>query len=88
MILLVSLFPLPTKAQTVDDKGLEIVLEADNRDTGWGDSKQKLVMTLRNKHGEKSKREIRGRSLEVPGDGDKSLTIFDTPKDVKGNSLS
>ena len=32
-------------------------------------------------------REIRVRVLEVEGDGDNSLTIFDTPKDVKGTAF-
>jgi len=87
MILLATLFPLPAKAETPAEKGLKIAIEADKRDSGWGDSKQEFTMILRNRHGEESKREIRGRSLEVPGDGDKSLTIFDTPKDVKGTAF-
>jgi len=59
----------------------------DARDTGWGDSKANMVMILRNKHGQKSKRKIRIRSLEVPGDGDKSMSVFDSPRDVKGTAF-
>ena len=44
-------------------------------------------MTLRNKHGKESKRAIRSKTLEVTGDGDKSLSIFDTPRDVKGTAF-
>jgi hypothetical protein len=44
-------------------------------------------MVLRNKQGQESVREIRNRTLEVEGDGDKSLIIFDKPNDVKGTAL-
>lgn len=44
-------------------------------------------MVLKNRHGQKSTRNIRIRVLEVKGDGDKTLTIFATPKDVKGTAF-
>jgi hypothetical protein len=44
-------------------------------------------MILRNRHGDTSEREIRVRALEVQGDGDKSLTIFDRPADVAGTAF-
>ena len=87
MLLLASLFPIPAKAEAPEEKGLTIAIEADKRDSGWGDSQQDVMMILRNRHGEESKREIRGKSLEVKDDGDKSLTIFDTPRDVKGTAF-
>ncbi len=46
-----------------------------------------LLMILKNKHGQQSARKIRVRTLEVEGDGDKSLTIFDNPRDVKGTAF-
>ena len=46
-----------------------------------------MVMILRNRHGEESRRRIRLRTLEVDNDGDKSLTIFDSPKDVTGTAF-
>lgn len=46
-----------------------------------------MRMTLRNKHGQESLRLIRVRTLEVVDDGDKSLTIFDNPRDVKGTAF-
>ncbi|KZX80363.1 hypothetical protein A3715_37745, partial [Oleiphilus sp. HI0009] len=42
---------------------------------------------LRNKQGEESIRSLRVKSLEVEDDGDKSMTIFDEPKDVRGTAL-
>ena len=40
-------------------------------------------MILRNKKGDESSRQIRVKTLEVEGDGDKSPSIFDEPADVK-----
>lgn len=74
-------------AQTAEEKGLAIAVEADKRDTGWGDSSNEMFMTLRNAQGQESKRQMRTRALEVKGDGDKSLTIFDQPRDVKGTAF-
>ena len=47
----------------------------------------KTKMILRNKSGGESVRTMRIKTLEVKGDGDKSLTIFDTPRDVKGTGF-
>jgi len=74
-------------AQTAEEKGLAIAVEADKRDQGWGDQKTQLKMILRNRHGEKSIRETHGKALEVKGDGDKSIIVFDTPRDVKGTAF-
>ncbi len=74
-------------AQTAEEKGLAIAIEADKRDTGWGDSSTKMFMTLRNAQGQESKRQMRTKALEVNGDGDKSVTIFDEPRDVKGTAF-
>lgn len=80
---------LPVLAQTTDpvQRGLEIAQEADQRDEGWGDSSTVMTMTLRNKQGQESTREMRSRALEVADDGDKGLIIFDHPKDVRGTAL-
>jgi outer membrane lipoprotein-sorting protein len=79
--------PMSTSAQTPEDRGLEIATEADRRDTGWGDSQASMLMTLRNKKGQESVREIRNKSMEMEGDGDKALSIFDSPADVKGTAF-
>jgi outer membrane lipoprotein-sorting protein len=44
-------------------------------------------MILRNRHGQESTRQIRNQTLEVKNDGDKSLVIFDHPRDVKGTAF-
>jgi len=68
-------------------KGLAIAVEADKRDTGFSDQTANMVMELRNKQGDVSTRTIRIKTLEVIGDGDKSLSIFDKPADVKGTAF-
>ncbi len=73
--------------QTAEEKGYNIALEADVRDTGFGDSTSDLKMILRNRHGQESNRELRNKTLEVDGDGDKSLVIFDKPRDVQGTAF-
>ena len=88
MMMFSFLFPLPaTAANSAEEKGLAIALEEDGRDAGFGDFTADLLMTLMNKHGQKSIRKIRVRTLEVKNDGDKTLTIFDNPKDVKGTAF-
>ncbi|TCK19308.1 outer membrane lipoprotein-sorting protein [Thiogranum longum] len=82
-----SAFSSPLLADTADDRGLEIAVEADKRKNGFGDFTADLLMVLRNKQGEESTRELRSKNLEVEGDGDKSLTIFDRPQDIKGTAL-
>lgn len=75
------------QAQTAEEKGLEIAKKSDAQDSGWQDQTADLIMILRNKRGDEAKREIRTRALEIQGDGDKSMSIFDTPADVKGTAF-
>ena len=86
---LLTLLSLPFNllAQTAEERGLEIAVEADRRDTGFHDSQASMRMILRNKRGDESTREIRVRTLEQLDDGDKSLTIFDRPADVRGTNF-
>jgi outer membrane lipoprotein-sorting protein len=74
-------------AQDAEQKGLEIAKERKARDLGWGDSVASMSMILRNAQGKKSERKIRSKTLEVADDGDKGLTIFDQPRDVKGTAF-
>ena len=85
--ILLCLLSLGVHAETPEEKGLAIAKEADSRDSGFVDHTNDVVMILRNKQGQESRREIRSKTLEVDGDGDKSLTIFDEPRDVKGTAL-
>ena len=74
-------------AETAEQKGLAIAAEADKRDSGFIDSSATLTMELRNKQGDTSSRQLRVKTLEVKGDGDKGLSVFDDPADVKGTAF-
>ena len=76
-----------TVAQTPEEKGFAIALETDNRDKGWRDSSASMRMVLRNRHGQESVRQIRVVNLEMESDGDKGLTVFDEPRDIKGTAF-
>lgn len=89
IVLVMMVFAARVVAQdkTPEQRGLEIALEQDKRDVGFKDSQSTLTMILRNRHGEETTRELRNRTLEVDADGDKTLVIFDTPRDVKGTAF-
>lgn len=71
------------------EKGKEIATKSDHSDAGFTSSEAEMLMILENEYGETSERELRQKVLEMPGDdiGDKSLIVFDRPRDVEGTSL-
>lgn len=78
---------IAAEQMSAEQKGLEIITEVDKRDTGFGDTKATLKMRLTNRVGEESIRSLKLNTLEVIGEGDKSLTIFDNPRDIKGTAF-
>lgn len=76
----------PLYAQTPEELGLEISTKVNEENDGFGDSTSSMTMTLINRKGKKSVRRMRAKTLEVANDGDKSMTIFDEPADVKGTA--
>ncbi len=81
------LTPLFVSAQSAEERGLEIAKEADRRADGFDDFRAEMQMILRNRQGDESTRQIRVLGFEVDGDGDKGLSIFDEPADVKGTAM-
>jgi len=86
-ILILLVLSPPLMAETAAEKGLRIAKAADRHDSGWQDQTADLVMILRNRKGDRSRRTIRTKTLEVQGDGDKALSLFDEPADVKGTAM-
>jgi outer membrane lipoprotein-sorting protein len=90
-LLVIAASPMAASASAPSEsavaQGLAIAQEEDRRENGFGDYTSLLVMTLRTAEGKEARREMRLLNLEVAGDGDKSLTIFDAPKDVEGTAL-
>lgn len=82
-----TIAPIGLMAQTAEEKGLQIAKDAKAYDKGFGDFTANMRMTLTNKNGDKSVRNIEIRTLEVDGDGDKSLSLFQEPADVKGTAM-
>ncbi len=73
-------------AQTAEDRGLQIAIAAEEADLGFESSTVELKMILKNKNGQTSERSMTTRTLELTEDGDKSLIVFNSPKDVKGTA--
>jgi len=74
---------------TPEQKGLAIAVEAHKRGEGFQDSVATLVMILSNRQGRKSYRKLKIKTFEMtdPKVGDKSLVIFDSPRDIKGTAF-
>ena len=72
-----------------ESRGFEIAARSDRTDLGFNDSVVDLQMVLRNAAGQESTRSLRIMTLEKPDEsvGDKSLVIFDTPRDIEGTAL-
>jgi len=88
MAALLMLFLVPlAQAQTASEKGLEIAKAAQAFDEGFVDFTANMNMILKTQKGDTSTRIIRIKTLEVENDGDKSLSIFDEPADVKGTAM-
>ena len=86
---------VPGHAQTADavptgspeEIGLQIATESRERARGFGNFTARQTMVLRNKQGQESRRELRVKVLEVEGNGDRSLFVFDEPRDVSGTAM-
>ena len=86
-VALMAVFTISGQSMANPERGLEIAAERKARDEGWQDSVATMEMILKNAQGESSTRAMRLKSFEVANDGDKGLTIFDQPRDVKGTAF-
>jgi outer membrane lipoprotein-sorting protein len=81
------LMAAPVLAQAPNSRADSIVAEADRRQSGFGDYTAAVTMTLRDTGGSARVREMRILGLEAAEDGDKTLVIFDVPRDLEGTSI-
>ncbi len=86
-VIILGLFTNLVQASAPEETGTAIAIERKTRDSGWGDSLYNVTMLLRDAQGKEDIRKLRLKTLEVIGDGDKSLTVFDEPRDVKGTAF-
>lgn len=77
---------LVSVAQSPEEKGLNIARKADEADKGFESSQASLKMILTNKNGQASERFLENKTLELHEDGDKSLIVFNSPRDVEGTA--
>ncbi|KPK57901.1 MAG: hypothetical protein AMS21_11025, partial [Gemmatimonas sp. SG8_38_2] len=84
--LLLPSFLSQAEAQTPEDTGRDIAVEADRRARGYHDFTARLTMVLRNRDGKEKTRELRVMGLET-ADGDRTLVVFDFPRDLQGTAL-
>lgn len=71
---------------TEAEKGHKIAVEVDQQDSGFVDLLTEMTMTLKDKGGIESKRQLRIKTIEQ-NEGDKTITVFDSPIDQKGVAL-
>ena len=78
-------------AVAAEDRGLAIARDARARKQGFGSFTASQTMVLRNRQGRESRRHLRVKVLEAAGeaegDGDRSLFVFDEPRDVRGTAF-
>ncbi|MCY4309816.1 MAG: outer membrane lipoprotein-sorting protein [Rhodospirillaceae bacterium] len=79
--------PAARAAESAEERGRMIATDARQRVKGFGNFTADLTMTLRNKRGQESKRELRLKVMEVEGDGDRTIFVFDRPRNVKGTGF-
>ena len=88
-ILIAVILSSPALSQTAEEKGFEIAARSDRSDRGFSDSTVDLKMILRNSANKESSRTLEIKTLEIPDEnvGDKSLVVFDSPRDINGTAL-
>lgn len=72
--------------KTPEEIGMGIALETEKRDSGFGDYVTDATLTLINEDNEQFIRNFKMTTVEVPGDGDKRISVFSTPKDIRGTA--
>ncbi len=69
------------------NQGKEIMRVQKDMDKGFHDEVSTLSLTLINAHGEKNTRKLINKRFEMENDGDKSISRFLEPRDIKGTAL-
>jgi len=88
-VLLLGISSASSQASTSDriHQGRMLAQKIDERDIDYQDFRASLIMTISKKNGSSITRKLIINLLEVDGDGDKSLIVFDFPADIRGTKL-
>ena len=73
--------------QTAAERGRAIVEAAYSNDSGYQDMMAQFTMVTRATNGRERTWEMRIMVLEVLGDGDRTIVVFDGPPDLRGTAL-
>jgi len=74
-------------ADVAQERGYELALMADRANDGYVGEESKVELSLINAHGDVSKRLLRLESMEVEGDGDRSILTFEWPADLRSTKF-
>ena len=74
-------------AETSEAKGLRLALQYEAANDGFKGEVSDMELVLIDAYGQRVTRELEGKVLEMKGDGDRSLSIFKSPLDVKGTKM-
>lgn len=86
LVLLTIFAAIQLTAQSKEEKGLQILQNSVKADEGFGSATVSLKMILKNRNGQVSERTLSNKIFELIEDGDKSMIVFNSPKDIKGTS--
>ncbi|MCC5888108.1 MAG: outer membrane lipoprotein-sorting protein [Gammaproteobacteria bacterium] len=78
---------LADPAASAEARGLAVAEAARRVDAGYGDELVAVRMVLHDARGSSSERAIRIATLEGVEEGDRSLILFDAPRDQRGTAL-
>ena len=79
--------PPALAADSPEEAGRKLATESRERQKGFGDYTASLAMLLRDRRGRESRRELRLKVIEIAGDGERTLFVFERPRDVKGTGF-
>ncbi len=70
-----------------EERGLAIAREADRRTAGYDDYEARLTMVLVSRNGKERVREMEVSALARSGEGERTLLVFRSPRDLAGTAL-
>ena len=74
-------------SETPEEAGLKISLNSEKANNGFLGEVSEMKMILEDAHGTKISRKMKGKTMETKGDGDKSISQFLLPADVRGTMM-
>lgn len=87
IIALLGSLLISVNAKSPEQKGEDIAIKMELANNGYIGEEAEMEMILIDAHGSRVERLMKGNVMEVSGDGDKSISIFLNPKDVKGTKM-